>query len=568
MEFADMIRIPKLDGVVMVAPCLKPIEGTLCITGHHMIFSARTEGVDELWLLHENVDALESRPAGQQKERKIPGGTIVIKCKDLRIIYLNISSSDQHYYDVLSSLEILSGLENPTLKYPFFFRPMYKILEDGWTAFIPEVEFTKILKHDEWRITTVNSDYSVCPSYPKTVAVPKCIDDETILAAARFREGGRFPVLSYRHEGGGVLIRSSQPLLGPTNKRSREDEKLINSVIPSGKRGFIVDTRTLTRAQTAKSRGGGFEMEMHYLQWKRIHTPIDKYQNVLEKLTKLVEACNDVSISSDKWLSKLDSSGWLTHVRDTLNCACQVAQILDQEGASVLVHGAEGMDATLIVTSLTQVILNPDCRTVRGFEAVIEREWLQGGYPFAKRHAHSCYSPMAIRTKQEAPTFLLFLDCVYQIHHQFPCSFEFSTEFLVLLFEHSYASQFGTFLGNNELEREQLKVSQTTTSLWSHINQLDILPSVLNPLYEPNNTVIWPSVAPMSLELWAGVFLRWVMDRSAEKEFWTAISALKEKEKDLRHQAVKLRRKLADLERELLNKDDLLEQGNTLDIKH
>lgn len=37
-----------------------------------------------------------------------------------------------------------------------------------------------------------------------------------------------------------------------------------------------------------------------------------------------------------------------------------------QEGASVLVHGAEGTDFTLLVTSLTQVILNPDCRTVRG----------------------------------------------------------------------------------------------------------------------------------------------------------------------------------------------------------
>lgn len=37
-----------------------------------------------------------------------------------------------------------------------------------------------------------------------------------------------------------------------------------------------------------------------------------------------------------------------------------------QEGWSVLVHGADGMDATLLVTSLAQVILNPDCRTIRG----------------------------------------------------------------------------------------------------------------------------------------------------------------------------------------------------------
>ena len=51
--------------------------------------------------------------------------------------------------------------------------------------------------------------------------------------------------------------------------------------------------------------------------------------------------------------------------------------ILNQDKASVVVHGSDGRDLTLCVTSLAQVILNPDCRTVSGFEALIEREWLQ-----------------------------------------------------------------------------------------------------------------------------------------------------------------------------------------------
>lgn len=50
---------------------------------------------------------------------------------------------------------------------------------------------------------------------------------------------------------------------------------------------------------------------------------------------------------------------------------------LKQDKSSVVVHGSDGRDLTLCVTSLAQVILNPDCRTVRGFEALIEREWLQ-----------------------------------------------------------------------------------------------------------------------------------------------------------------------------------------------
>lgn len=285
-------------------------------------------------------------------------------------------------------------------------------------------------------------------------------------------------------------------------------------------------------------------MEMYYPQWKRINSPIDKVTALLESVSKLVEACNDPNLSTDKWLSKLDSSNWMTNLKDSLNCACLVAQFLDQEGASVLVHGAEGTDATLLVTSLTQIILNPDCRTVRGFEAVVEREWIQAGYPFAKRHAHSAYCPPHLRSKNIAPTFLLFLDCVYQIHYQFTSSFEFLPSFLIILFENAYYSQFGTFLGNNEKEREKLNLKSSTTSLWSYVNRPEILQTILNPLYEPNNNVIWPSVAPMSLDLWSGVYLRWIIDQTPDREMWEGISKVKEREKELRLEAGRLRRQV------------------------
>lgn len=48
-----------------------------------------------------------------------------------------------------------------------------------------------------------------------------------------------------------------------------------------------------------------------------------------------------------------------------------------REEACVLVHGAEGTDTTLLVTALAQVILDPDCRTLVGFQHLLEREWIQ-----------------------------------------------------------------------------------------------------------------------------------------------------------------------------------------------
>ena len=90
-------------------------------------------------------------------------------------------------------------------------------------------------------------------------------------------------------------------------------------------------------------------------------------------------------------------------------------------------------------------------RTLHGFEALLEREWIQAGHPFWSRAASSPDTGTS-----QGPVFLLFLgryiqtggitnhshsapDCVYQIYQQFPCSFEFTESLLVQLADHSVA---------------------------------------------------------------------------------------------------------------------------------
>lgn len=75
----------------------------------------------------------------------------------------------------------------------------------------------------------------------------------------------------------------------------------------------------------------------------------------------------------------------------------------------------------------------------------------QAGHPFQLRCARSASSHG--RGKQEAPLFLLFLDCVWQLSRQFPFSLEFGEQLLLTLFDNAYASAYGTFLCNNEKER-------------------------------------------------------------------------------------------------------------------
>lgn len=58
---------------------------------------------------------------------------------------------------------------------------------------------------DRWRLSRVNCDFSVCPSYPGAMIVPRLVDDNALVKAARFRQGGRFPVLCYCHQPNGMV---------------------------------------------------------------------------------------------------------------------------------------------------------------------------------------------------------------------------------------------------------------------------------------------------------------------------------------------------------------------------
>lgn len=532
MEFAELIKTPKVDNVILHRPLHPPTEVVLCITSHHLILSSRSSRDDELWILHVMVDCLERRQSNMQN-------SLVIKCKDFRVIQLDIRGQED-LKGVSESIDWLANLDDSRLLYPFYYRPMFDILEDGWQTFELEREHQKILQStDEWRVSHANKGYRLCSTYPQSILIPKSISDESLTKVAQFRCLGRFPVLSYLHKPNrAVIVRSGQPMIGPSNKRCREDEKLINTVIGS-KRGYIIDTRTQNIAQLAKTKGGGHEPETYYPLLRRVHRPVDRYHTLTDSLYKLVEACQDKNCTTEKWLSRLESSNWLRHITDILTCACLVAQCIDHEGASVLVHGSEGLDSTLQVCSLAQIILDPDCRSVQGFEALIEREWLQGGHPFATRNKHSAFaSPPSLgnREKKEySPVFLLFLNCVWQIMQQFPFSFEFNENFLLLLMDHSYGSEFGTFLGNSPKEREEHALAKRTTSLWSYINKPDILQKYINPLYTPVDQAIWPSVAPQSIDLWESVFLRWSIDTSSKEKANQQLESIAAQRRSLRY---------------------------------
>ena len=149
----------------------------------------------------------------------------------------------------------------------------------------------------------------------------------------------------------------------------------------------------------------------------------------------------------------LDSSAWLKHIKLIIDGATKMSRVIAMEGRNILVHCSDGWDRTAQLTCLSQIMLDPYYRTIKGFEILIEKEWLSMGFKFEHRCGFLTRSPSSPLQNEKSPIFLQFLDCVWQLMNEYPRDFEFTENFLIDLYRVSQSCEFGTFLGNCERER-------------------------------------------------------------------------------------------------------------------
>eukprot|EP00258_Populus_trichocarpa_P047560 XP_024463579.1 phosphatidylinositol-3-phosphatase myotubularin-1 isoform X2 [Populus trichocarpa] len=445
------------------------------------------------------------------------------------------------------------------------------------------------MSNELWRICNVNSNYIMCPSYPFALIVPKSISDEEVIQASNFRSKGRLPVVSWCHpETGAVLARSSQPLVGlMMNMRSNTDEKLVAELCSQlgdekkrRRKLYIADARPRKNALANVAMGGGSESSSNYFQSEVVFFGIDNIHSMRESLSRLRDYLDaHGTTSSDGTLSllrhggwtwgggnlsnmsasvsTLGDSGWLIHVQSVLAGSAWIAARVALESASVLVHCSDGWDRTSQLVALANLLLDPYYRTFTGFQALIEKDWLAFGHPFAERGGMPTVSGSSERPpdlcrqssvgsfplppmcqssgsfapptpssshaqNQQSPIFLQWIDCVSQLLRMYPFAFEFSSAFLVDLLDCVLSCRFGNFFCNSEKERQQVGISEACGCLWAYLADLRSSEGRshvhCNPFYSPlkHNGPLLPPAAALAPTLWPQFHLRWACPSEAQ----------------------------------------------------
>ena len=423
--------------------------------------------------------------------------SIQIIMKDQRMIDLVFKNNlGESFLDRLNGL--LSLKERPSYtNLAFEYRknhPIYKKpnFEDGWNIYNPEVEYARqgitnldyeVSRNKLFRKTKLNENYTLCASYPKFLITVGEITDSDYKCSSEFRTKNRLPALAYFHPyTKGTIWRSAQTKSGLTGNRNRFDEDLLLGIakISDSKKAYIYDCRPYLSAMANKLKGAGFENVENYPGVDIIFCEIDHIHSARSALHKIYSMLKYNRFTEDKkFLSNFENSNWPNFIYGIIRASINIASSV-RKGYSVLIHCSDGWDRCSQLTAFSQLLVDPYFRTIRGYMTLIEKDFLSFGHQFKIRNGY--YSKEEYNENQNSPILLQYLDATHQLLVQYPMYFEFNMKFLLFIANSINSGLYGTFLYNNEKEREQKNAKVNTMSCWTEI--LNNINQYKNPFYE------------------------------------------------------------------------------------
>ena len=268
----------------------------------------------------------------------------------------------------------------------------------------------------------------------------------------------------------------------------------------------------------------------YYKEARKAYLGIENVHTMRESLAKVVEAIRGTRLPNDSGLGEstttavdretLRRSGWLKHLGALVEGTVLIVKNIHINSSHVLIHCSDGWDRTSQLSSMAQMCLDPYYRTIKGFQVLIEKDWLSFGHKFLDRCGHLSSDKFFLslaegsggggaeaaqaffasvqnkftspgHLKETSPVFHQFLECVRQVQRQFPERFEFNERFLYQLHYHLYSCQFGTFLWDCEKDRRVDEAGgpppfESTISIWDWLNAPEETEKNRNTDYDPS----------------------------------------------------------------------------------
>ncbi|XP_074650927.1 myotubularin-related protein 10-B-like [Tubulanus polymorphus] len=318
-----------------------------------------------------------------------------------------------------------------------------------------------------WRADRLNYQCQLSQNMPEAFVLPRSLINAEVKRRSGHFVEQRVPMWSFTYSKGSSLVRMAY--VRPDSPEQDVAKDLISAV-----------------NRTAPHKDGPFLEDLG----KSFPTP----KELKRSYDKLREMCAPVTVkeywtTDRQWGSLLEDSRWLQYVAHSLEVAARCVHKICDKARTVIISEYNSRDYCCVVSSLTQVLIDPYFRTIEGFENLVQREWVAAGHKFASRLG-LINTPE--KDSEESPVFLLFLDCMWQLLQQFPLLFEFSETYLTILWDSANSGLFHTFLFDNswtyiqqkDFEKMQ-KTDKKLPQVWDWGVQLSVDNQALlrNPLF-------------------------------------------------------------------------------------
>ncbi|XP_048875083.1 myotubularin-related protein 12-like isoform X2 [Brienomyrus brachyistius] len=408
-----------------------------------------------------------------QMKNKHPN-KIIIYCKDLRVFQFSLKLAKEEAAKKVFQGIVHHSLEPKSLRCIFAFSYCENIAAAPETQKKPRtlmfeniVDWMEEMKRTKGncKLLEINKDFTISQRLPQFFFIPTNVLEKDLATY----QGKGVPIWCWSHHSGCALFKTASLPLVQEESSLRAQKQYMERMLNAVAHNYLYAVKAVELSETLPSIQ---DIQQSYSRFK---------QNFL------IDSIGEFWISDMKWFSTLETTRWLSIIRQCLHKAVEVVEYLEKENTNILLIEDGGADLNCVISSLVQLMLDPHYRTLTGFQSLVQKEWVVGGHNFLDRcnHVHN--------KDKESPVFLLFLECVWQLLQQHSLAFQFSETYLTVLSDSVSVAIFSTFLFSSPYQRACIMKTESQTcgsplnipSVWDWSLQFDCKSQefLFNPLY-------------------------------------------------------------------------------------